>query len=104
MKLFSGITSDLDINKLQFKLISTQSLHGLKWLLKLNAQKCKTITVGESHNGQTHTYQLDSQNLCTVTEEKHLGVLIDNDLQFENHILSKNQDSKLDYWICQMQF
>ena len=29
----------------------------------------------------------DSQNLCTVTEEKDLGVLIDNDL--ENHILSK---------------
>ena len=37
----------------------------------------------------TRTYQLDSQNLCTVTEEKDLRVLIDNDLQFENHILSK---------------
>ena len=47
------------------------------------------MTVGKSNNDQTRTYQLDSQNLCTVTEEKDLRVLIDNDLQFENHILSK---------------
>jgi len=46
------------------------------------------MTVGKSHNDQTRTYQLDSQNLCTVTEEKDLGVL-DNDLQFENQILSE---------------
>jgi len=79
MKLFSGITSDLDINKLQTD-INTISTWTDKWLLKLNAQKCKTMTVGKSHNDQTHTYQLDSQNLCTVTEEKDLGVLINNDL------------------------
>ena len=47
------------------------------------------MMVGKSYNDQTRTYQLDSQNLCAVTEEKDLGVLIDNDLQFENHILSK---------------
>jgi len=33
--------------------------------------------------------KLDSQNLCRVTKVKDLGVLIDNDLQFKNHTLSK---------------
>jgi len=56
MKLFSGITSDLDINKLQTD-INTISTWTDKWLLKLKAQKCKTMTVGKSHNGQTHTCQ-----------------------------------------------
>ena len=46
------------------------------------------MTVGKSHNDQTHTYQLDSQNLCTVTEEKD-PIVLDNDLQFENQILSE---------------
>ena len=49
MKLFSGITSDLDINKLQTD-INTISTWTDKWLLKLNAQKCKTMMVGKSHN------------------------------------------------------
>jgi len=42
-----------------------------------------------------HTYLLPtgnqngSRNLCRVTEEKDLGILIDSDLQFENHILAR---------------
>jgi len=53
------------------------------------------MTVGRSLLERQHTYLLPtdkhdgSHNLCKFTEDKDLGVFIDSDLRFENHILSK---------------
>ncbi len=35
------------------------------------------------------TYSLDSTCLETITEEKDIGVIIDNDLEFDSHISEK---------------
>ena len=54
------------------------------------------MTVGRSFLEQPRHYLLPIDNdsgtshiLCKVIEEKDFGVLIDSDLRFENHILSK---------------
>ena len=51
------------------------------------------MTVGKAHPSSTHIYKLlvgiGSQDLKRVTQEKDLGVLVDSNLNFESHILSK---------------
>ena len=95
MKIFSGIRSDIDIDILQTG-INTVARWTDKWHLKLmNAKKCKTMTIGISYAGPAHIYHLptgsasDGEVLTRVTQENDLGVLIDSDLHFENHILEK---------------
>jgi len=94
MKIFSGIRSDIDIDILQDD-INTVARWTDKWHLKLNTKKCKIMTIGRSYTGPAHIYHLptgsgsDSDELARVTQEKDLGVLIDSDLRFENHILEK---------------
>ena len=93
MKIFSGIRDHSDADKLQTD-INTVARWTDKSLLKLNAQKCKIMTVGRNYAGPLHSYHLpvgnsDSQELTRVTQEKDLGVLIDSDLKFESHVLEK---------------
>ena len=94
MKIFNAITTNTDHQDLQSD-INTIAQWTNKWQLKLNVEKCKIMTVGRALLEPPHTYLLPtgnqngSHNLCRVTEEKDLGILIDSDLQFENHILSK---------------
>ena len=94
MKLFNGITQDADMARLQSDIcaVDTWTDH---WLLKLNVQKCKVMTVGKyKHHRSTGTsYHLpaggSNHQLQMVSEEKDLGVVIDSNLQFDNHILRK---------------
>ena len=94
MKLFNGITQDADMARLQSDIcaVDTWTDH---WLLKLNAQKCKVMTVSKyNHHRSTGTsYHLPAggtnHQLQMVSEEKDLGVVIDSNLQFDNHILGK---------------
>ena len=64
-------------------------------MLKLNLSKCKSITIGNPKFKipGTSTYSLNTEHgthtLEDVTIEKDLGVLIDSELNFENHIYSK---------------
>jgi len=56
------------------------------------------MTVGKAHPSNTLIYKLpvgiDSQDLNRVTQEKDLGVLVDSNLNFESHILSKVKTCK----------
>ena len=56
------------------------------WLLKFNAEKCKTLHVGKK---QDNPYSMDGVTLETVHEEKDVGVFMEYDLSFKTHINTK---------------
>ena len=55
-----------------------------KWKMAFNVDKCKIMHLG--YGNYKHEYNLGGQKLAETTEEKDLGVLIDNDLKFTRHI------------------
>ena len=61
-----------------------------KWLLKFHPNKCHVLTLGKFENiKHAHQYKIDDKILEHVECEKDLGVFIDSDLSFENHISEK---------------
>jgi len=63
-----------------------------KWLLKLNANKCKTVFYGRNiDNGykySLHSAELSFENTPTI---KDLGVIFDPELSFSQHCKEKNK-------------
>ena len=57
-----------------------------KWKMSFNVNKCKIMHLGYD-NGK-HEYNLNGTTLLETTEEKDLGVLIDNKLKFSSIIKS----------------
>ncbi len=55
-----------------------------KWKMEFNVEKCKIMHIG--HNNPKNTYNMDGSNLTETLKEKDLGVLIDNKLDFGDHI------------------
>jgi len=57
------------------------------WLLRFHPDKCHVLTLGKHWNiVHAHPYSLDGNQLEHVFVEKDLGVLIDSELSFEEHI------------------
>ena len=72
------------------KISGVQSSH--KWLLELNLSKCHVLSLGEIENiVHTHYYTMSVYTLDHVFEEKDLGVVIDSQLSFEEHISQKQK-------------
>jgi hypothetical protein len=60
------------------------------WLLKFHPDKCHVLTLGKFNNIKyAHQYSLGDQVLEHVVNEKDLGVIIDAELTFEDHISEK---------------
>ena len=59
-----------------------------KWLLKFHPDKCMHMHLGKNQPDDL-TYFLLNTELKTVTHEKDLGVIFDNQLDFEKHICAK---------------
>ena len=58
--------------------------------MKFHPDKCHVLTTGKFENTQyTHRYHVYDRELDHVFEEKDLGVLVDSNLNFEEHIISK---------------
>ena len=58
-----------------------------KWLQMFNTDKCHVLTLGKLDNTKyTHRYTLYKHDLDHVFEEKDLGVIIDMELTFEEHM------------------
>ena len=88
-KIFREITCKEDAVELQSDIDSLDKW-SKKWLLSFNLTKCHVLTIGKVFNIQcTQRYKLSNQELEHVFEEKDLGVIIDADLKFEEHISSK---------------
>jgi len=60
------------------------------WLLNFHPSKCHVLALGKFDNIQyTERYHIYSKELEHVFEEKDLGVFIDSNLSFAEHISSK---------------
>lgn len=81
-----------EINSILDSLIVQHDIEALErwsreWLLKFHPDKCHVLTIGKFENiKHAHPYQLNGEQLEHVFTEKDLGVLIDSDLSFEEHI------------------
>ena len=65
-----------------------QRLHewATKWKMSFNVNKCKVMHIG--YDNPNHQYNLNGEILSSTTEEKDLGIVIDNELKFAKHIKS----------------
>ena len=88
-KVYRQICSKEDSLKLQSD-IDLMKAWTDRWLLRFNADKCHVLTLGRIENIlHTHRYKINDKELEHVFEEKDLGVHVDADLSFEEHIATK---------------
>ena len=55
-----------------------------KWKMEFNVDKCKVMHIGRTN--PKHSYNMGGTELTVTTEEKDLGVLVDDELEFDKHI------------------
>ena len=61
-----------------------------QWLLSFHPDKCKILTLGKHENiPHAYQYKLFDTVLEHIFQEKDLGVIIDSDITFEDHIACK---------------
>ena len=88
-KIFRQISTKNDALRLQDD-IDSLTRWSEKWLLKFNTDKCHVLSLGHFENIRyTHRYSLYGEELEHVFNEKDLGVMIDMELAFEDHISAK---------------
>ena len=84
-KVMRTITIREDSCSLQSDVDSLQ-----QWLLNFNVDKCHVLTIGKFENIKyTHRYRIHECELDHVFEEKDLGVHIDAELKFVEHMSAK---------------
>ena len=86
-KIYRPITSPTDIDLLQQDLNLLLDWCGT-WLSSLNFTKCKHVSVGQKSTANQYYFYLDNEahQICTVKEEKDLGVIFDEHLHYNTHI------------------
>lgn len=82
-KLFAIVESNDQHERLQDDLINLQEWAN-KWQLNFNAKKCKVMHLGRSNH--LYEYGMGEVTLESITEEKDLGVWVDNKLSFNSHM------------------
>ena len=88
-KIMRNVENEDDAKALQKDLDILESW-SRKWLLTFNADKCHVLTLGKCEDiRHTERYQLYGNELEHVFEEKDLGVYIDSELKFDEHISNK---------------
>ena len=88
-KLFRQVSCKEDAIQLQND-IDALSRWSDDWLLKFNIKKCHVLSMGKFSNIKyTHRYCLGQEEVEHVFEEKDLGVIIDMNLNFQEHISTK---------------
>ena len=88
-KILRSVTSRDDALALQSDLTILEEWSS-KWLLKFNPKKCHALSLGKFENTMyTMRYEIYSAEMEHVFEEKDLGVTIDSQLTFEEHIAAK---------------
>lgn len=85
-KVSRPVRNDKDREILQMDLASLLRWSE-KWQLCFNAEKCSVIHIGK--NNPCYTYKInDDVNLGVSDSERDLGIVIDSDLSFKQHINS----------------
>ena len=92
-KIYRKITTKEDSEKLQ-KDIENLVEWTKKWKVEFNADKCHVLTLGKFVNiTHTHRYVVSGEELEHVCVEKDLGVTIDENLTFSEHISNKTRSA-----------
>ena len=88
-KLYSIVTSDND-NRVQFSLNRAVDWANV-WRMIFNIIKCHHLHIGKNITGTRYTMVSENGEigLEKVKNEKDLGVIIDQNLTFRDHITSK---------------
>ncbi len=90
-KMFQNIVGAHSETLLQNDLLKIQQWTE-SWMLKLNLQKCKHLTIGNAKGRNVNYFLKDKMSYYTlenVDNEKDLGVIMDSKLGFDNHINEK---------------
>ena len=88
-KIFRQITTKEDARQLQSDINSLEQW-SQKWLLILRPKICHVLTLGKFYNIiHTEKYTLHRQELEHVFEQKELGVILNAELKFDEHISVK---------------
>ena len=88
-KVFRHITSRDDALELQSDIAKLEQWSNT-WQLHFNAEKCHVLTLGRFENiRHAHRYRIINNEIEHVFDEKDLGVTIDAELNFEEHIARK---------------
>ena len=88
-KILRSVTSRDDALALQSDLTILEEWSS-KWLLNFNPKKCHVLSLGKFENTMyTMRYEIYGAEMEHVFEEKDLGVTIDSQLTFEEHIAAK---------------
>ena len=83
------IASTDDCNILQ-RAIDTLESWSDKWLLKLHRNRCHVVSLGKVENILHYLrYSICELEMEHVFEENDLGVIVDADIVFEEHISKK---------------
>ena len=88
-KIFRTITSRDDSLNLQSDIDALEKW-AVIWGMEFNREKCHVLTLGKFENTKhTQRYQLSGDEIEHVFTEKDLGITIDSELTFEEHISIK---------------
>lgn len=88
-KIFKRVDSVDDSDILQ-RDIATLEEWSRDWLLKFHPDKCHVLTIGKFDNiKHAHPYTLHGNVLEHVFQEKDIGLIVDSELSFEQHISEK---------------
>ena len=86
--LYKAIRTHDDVEKLQEDLSAFQDWQQ-KWLMKLNVSKCYVMTVSHPRRNKiSSSYKIHNHILSFVNHHKCLGITIQNDLKWHQHIQS----------------
>lgn len=85
--IYSKLSDPSDVFKFQDDITRLENW-ARTWEMSFNVKKCNVMFVGSSKsvNNDQISYILDKQNIRTVQEIKYLGVTINSNLKWENHI------------------
>ena len=86
--LYKAICTPDDVEKLQEDLSAFQDWQQ-KWLMKLNISKCYIMRVSHPRRNKIiSSYKIHNHILSSVDHHKYLGITIQNDLKWHQHIQS----------------
>ena len=83
-KLFRKVENELDHEILQQDL-NALSEWSKDWLLNFHPEKCSVMHLGNSN--PEFSYLLNERQLSKTTAEKDLGIIVADNLNFEQHII-----------------
>ena len=88
-KIFRAISCKEDSLRLQDDITKLEEWSDL-WLLKFHPDKCHLLTLGKLENIMyCHRYKVGGEEIEHTFEEKDLGVVVDSELAFSEHITEK---------------